>query len=398
MDGNSILFITTHNLASNPRLVKEIRLAVEQGWDIEVICFHFDNWSAEANQHLLDEFSQVKFHVIPAGKRPVLPWLRSVAAEQCYRLWFSITKKISSRSLAYAVSRRSILLEKKLKEVSKPGWVIGHNPGALWPVYKAKQQFNCKAGFDVEDYHQGEGNRQSLQYMAKKLLGDLLQKMDYASFAAPLFREANMNDLGADGRNWEIILNYFPSQEFPAPSKVNGPLKLVWFSQHVNPGRGLEYILPAIKKMGNKVELHLIGNMNKNFYEVEMSGHKNIIVHGAMPHKQLHEQLKHFDIGLALENASDLNREYCITNKLICYLQAGLYVLASKTRGQEQFIGKFSNHGIIFNNSEKAFEEALENALNNTESIRLENLSRYNNFQEHNWERESQKLLRFWNS
>ena len=141
-----ILFLTTLNLATNPRLVKEIKLACSSGYAAEVICFEFDNWSKELNESTKRQLGSVKIFVIPAGRRPFFYWVQSVFTERFYRL---IGKLVSLPAplLSQAVSRRSNLLIKALHKVSKPDCVIGHNPGAFWPTMFAGKIFNCKTGY-----------------------------------------------------------------------------------------------------------------------------------------------------------------------------------------------------------------------------------------------------------
>ncbi|MBS1756688.1 MAG: hypothetical protein JSU03_05375, partial [Bacteroidetes bacterium] len=52
-----ILFISTHNLATNPRLVKEIELALANGFSVEVVCFIFRNWSYAINEQMIERLS-----------------------------------------------------------------------------------------------------------------------------------------------------------------------------------------------------------------------------------------------------------------------------------------------------------------------------------------------------
>lgn len=110
-----ILFISTHNLASNPRLVKEMQLALDNGFTVEVICFRFRNWSYAINHRLLDSFRAraVKFHCIEAGKEGGMGWFFSVLYEKYYRLAARIYK-LKGYKLAMAVSRRNYLVGKQL--------------------------------------------------------------------------------------------------------------------------------------------------------------------------------------------------------------------------------------------------------------------------------------------
>ncbi len=73
--------------------------------------------------------------------------------------------------------------------------------------------------------------------------------MDYVSFASPLIMKEVQHDMANVLINHSAILNYFPAGDFIEPVNVaEGRLKLVWFSQNINAGRGLELVLPFIKQ------------------------------------------------------------------------------------------------------------------------------------------------------
>ena len=393
-----ILFITTHNLATNPRLYKEVILAIEKGFEVEMICFEFNNWSKLSNEKLLSKLKDVKIIVIPSGRNPLLPWFWSIFTEKFFRLLSTILL-LSAPKLSQAVSRRSNLLINSLKKVSKPDLVIGHNPGALWPAIRASHIFKCRVGFDVEDYHPGEGNNKNLQNNTKRLMVKLLPELDYISFAAPLILEQVKEDLKYENKDWFTILNLFPAHEFMVPTKQNhNKIRLVWFSQNINKDRGLELILPFIKKENATVELHLIGNLNQDFFKDHLADNANIIIHAPMEQKELHHALSNFDIGLALDIPVDLNRELAITNKLIAYLQAGLYVFASDTTAQLSFLKDHQDHGICFDHKINNSDIVLNDLIKNIDKIRSNRERRYNNFINSNWETASDKLVSVWNN
>jgi hypothetical protein len=395
-----ILFITTHNLVSNPRLVKEIKLALQHNYKVEVICYIFRNWSYEMNEDLRKDLKSqnVVFHCLEAGKEGATQWLGSVTKEKWNRL-LAKTFSLKNSKLANAVSRRNHGLVNTVKKIKSANWVIGHNPGALWATIYAGKKLNCKMGFDVEDYHPGEGHNQHLQQLTKDLMQQVLPKMDYVSFAAPLIMEAVEKDLKYNDTNWFTILNYFPANEFALPeTNLSGPIKLVWFSQNINVGRGLELILPFVKSNPEKVELHLYGNVNEDFKKKYLEGLNNIFLHGAVSQIKLHGELANFDIGLALDIPTHKNRELAVTNKLLAYLQAGLYVLASDTKSQESFMASFPDMGICFDYAKNDSKKILETILRKMDSIRSNKRERFGKFKNNNWETESKKLVNTWDS
>ena len=393
-----ILFLTTNNLATNPRLVKEIRLALSFGYIAELICFEFDNWSKELNTELMQQMVGVNIISIPAGRYPFIYWFVSVFTERFYRFLGKLFS-LPTPLLSQAVSRRSNLLINALYKVSKPDLVIGHNPGALWPSIVAGKLFNCKIGFDVEDYHPGEGDFKYLQNLTKQLTLKLFPQLDYVSFASPLIMQSVINDVKRDFSNLLTILNYFPAEEITEPTICNsGPVKLVWFSQNINAGRGLEFILPFVQQGIGYIELHLIGNLNADFHDVALKGIHNIVFHGSMSQNTLHQQLGGFDIGLALEPAKDENNDLAISNKMLAYLQAGLFVVASNTKAQESYLGELPNHGICFDYKINDSSNVLNNVIAQVDSIRAKRIIRYMDFKNRNWENESVRLLNEWNN
>lgn len=372
-------------------------MALDNNLQVEVICYEFSNWSYELNLSIIQNFEKagVRFFIIPAGRESFFFWLFSIG----YSFFCKGLINLGVTSiplLAQAISRRHILLVSYLHKVQKPGLVVGHNPGALGAVMNAKLRFACKAGFDIEDYHPGEGHQASLQQLTKLLMVKTLPGMDYVSFASEPIMEQVKKDLKATYPNWFTILNYFPENEFLLLDNApEGPIKMVWFSQHINAGRGLELVLPFIKS-NPLVELHLYGHAHTGFYEKNLAGIQNIFVHEPLPQLELHKVLATYDIGLALDIAVDENRELTITNKLLAYLQAGLYVAVAGTKAQRAFMQELPGHGTCFDFSGNNVEKLMEQLVLDIEMIRKDKLKRFESFRERNWEAESILLYNTW--
>lgn len=393
-----ILFLSTHNLTTNPRLVKEINLALKNKYQAEIICFEFRNWSYKINQQIKNELelAGATIQIIEAGRKPFFNWLIAGITEKIARL-FSYFLPLSNSLLANAVSRRSCLLISRLQFVKNADIVVGHNPGALWATVVAGKKFKSKTGFDVEDYHPGEGNDKHLQNLTRKLMTELLPKMDYVSFAAPLIFQQVKKDLHVAPINWFTVLNYFPASDFIEPANLNeGLVKMVWFSQNITADRGLELILPFMKRTAGVVELHLIGNLTVDFYKNYLKDFSNIIIHAPMKQNELHQTLEQFDIGLALEPAKDINNELAISNKMLSCLQAGLFVLATNTPAQEAYLEEYPDHGLCFDYKTNNSEAVLKKMINKINSIRAQKSKRFKKFENRNWEYASLELLNAW--
>jgi len=393
------LFITTHNLATNPRLVKELQLALSLNYKVRVICFEFDNWSKQLNEEIKSRFNDIEFYCIDAGRKNIFNWFSSVAKENVYRL---IGKyfPLSNAMLSQAISRRSNLIINQIKNIKETDLVIGHNPGAIYPSLFAAQRFNCKAGFDVEDYHPGEGDNVSLQTLTFNLMKRNFPSFDYLSFASFQIQEKCINEFKTSKKSICLsILNYFDSFEFKIPIDIStDKLQLVWFSQNIDINRGLEYIIPIIKKYSQFVELHLIGNLSQKFEDIIKNYKEVLIHHSPISQYALHQKLSEFDIGIAVEdNKTDSNRNLCLTNKIISYYQAGLYILASDTIAQREFLHSRTIHGKCFKNALE-FEIELKSLFENLVSVRNEKKSRFELASKENWENESTRLSSTWSN
>ena len=391
-----LLFLTTHNLATNPRLVKEIDLAIQNQYQVQVICFEFNNWSKKINDELLLRFKSAEFIVLPAGRKPFLTWVLSFIKECAYRF---LSKKITLdlTKISHAVSRRSSLLINAINNVEHADLVIGHNPGALYPTIVAAKKFSCPSGFDVEDYHPGEGQDKHLNSITLTLMKTLLPKFNYVSFASNLFQKKIEFVLGEVNKNWFSILNYSSSSEFIYPKELNDTtIKFVWFSQNINSGRGLENILFLFQKETYDIELHLYGSLDLRFYEEVLSKYNKIIIHQPLSQLELHKALSNYDIGLALDIANDENRDLAITNKILAYLQSGLYIIATDISAHQYIINQHQNHGVYFSNLNISANNLLQNIKSEISLIRKYKVDRYMRFKKYSWENESMLLQKKW--
>jgi len=391
-----ILFISSLNLATNPRFVKEIKLALANGYEADVLCFEFNNWSYAFNQQIKKDIAKANIYTIPAGRKPFWSWAISVFLEKIFRVLGQFIP-LPLKLKAIGVSRRSLLLIKNIRKLNTNyNMVIGHVAGALYPTYFASKYFGIKAGFDIEDYHPGEDISGIEKLLTKALMQKILPKMDYLSFAAPLIRKTVEEDCKLSDVPCLVVMNYFSANEFSDhPKNLSGTIKFVWFSQNIKNGRGLELILPSIKKYSS-VELHLFGNLDAMFYNEYLQDIPNIFINDPLPQMKLHKKLGMFDVGLALEPAKDRNNELAVSNKILAYLQAGLFVLASNTPAQKEILAQYSNFGYYFDYITNDSEQLINKIIKDIQTIRNGYQKRFKIFAGNNWETESEKLLQQW--
>lgn len=397
-----IIFITTSNLATNPRLVKEIDLATSMGYELELIQFNLNNWSDKLTKQILCKYPKIINIEISAGKEPFFAWFSSSVLEKVCSYIPSFI--LPTKWLSISLNKRAYLIQRYFKFISsKPDIIIAHNPGSFYPALFLAAKLNTEFAIDIEDYHPGEtlSTRQSKRM--KKLILNTLPKAKYVSFASRLIMQQIESDFRKPNislNNPILIDNVFPKSEFteikPFPldqSKLN----FVWFSQNIDYSRGLESIFSVFDELQNEISLTLIGNIRKEFYQNEILHRSYIHIEAPKAQKELHGILPNFDVGLALETkASDMNRDICLTNKIWAYLQSGIFIFASYTQAQTDFINRFPLNGVvIFDNREKAKLQIKSLILEKIQIRERKNDRRMIN-NVINWEQESSKLQSFW--
>lgn len=339
-------------MATNPRLVKEVTLALSLNYEVIVVAFVFNNWSKQLNDSIKATYTnRIRWIEISGDRTPFFPWFLSTLLNVlCKQL---VTFKLyNSFILSQALQKRTVLLSQALKvcKNEKADFIVAHNPGAFYPTYQLAKMLKIPFGIDVEDYHPGEYQDTTTINLYKTLLKKTIPKAAYITYAAEPIGQQVLIDTHYKGISKEV-LNAFPKQEFEI--KVNdvgssSVIRIVWFSQHISKGRGLDELLKNWSQLAqSSIELHLIGALDTSLNEW-IATYKNIIIHPPMTQPELHQFLLTCHVGLALEDKhSNYNRNLCITNKIIAYYQAGLAIIATETLGQQSFFKRFQPKGNI---------------------------------------------------
>jgi hypothetical protein len=395
----NILFITTTNLSTNPRLLKELKLAFKAGFDVKLIAFQLGGWSDITEKEHLNELKGINAHYLPAQKKTFLNWaITNFIWKLCMQLSRISRKSLLINSIAH--NKRTWQILQKLNKISSQfDLVIAHNLGALYPAWHFSKKHQIPFTFDIEDYHPGEKCSPSEKTRREFLMQKLLPKATYLTYASPLIGKYALELLNSSQIPDNILINNcFSQNEFEFIENNSGKIQLVWFSQNINAGRGLELLLPVLYKFKYQVQINLIGNLYNQFYHVFLHQYADILnIIKPMPQAELHKCICSFDIGLAIEQkASDFNRDICLTNKIFAYAQSGLYILATDTSAQKQFINEHPSLGRMAGQSETEMEEAVASIIQNIESIRAAKKTRFENAKTLRWENESGKLTEIW--
>jgi len=398
-----ILFMTPNNLPTNPRLLKEVDLAIECGYHTSVVMFGLKGWSLPLNIMSMHDHPDTDFIVVKTGRSNLL-WMVATV--------FHIISKFLCRCMnstyflsSVASEKRSLIMlfqYSKIKRL-KPDLIIAHNMGALYPAWLISGRLGIPFAFDMEDYYPGEAvhsDQDRERDRREKLMVAAIKECSYVSYASDEIRQMTGTLPVFQNDHHFTIFNCFPSVDFPfLKSNAEKTIHLVWFSQDISYNRGLELIIPFLPKFKSGLILTLIGNIDDRFYKEYISGNEDFI-RVVLPKKieKLHKYLTEFDIGLALEPGKDLNNRIALSNKVFSYVQAGLFVLATNSIAQQNFVSSNPLFGSLCEPNEENLKKGLSEITAQIKKIRSDKLSRYTAAKRFSWEEINHRLTESWHT
>jgi hypothetical protein len=390
-----LLFITTSSLASNPRLVKEFE-CLKAYYSCTVLCFKHHDWSLALSEAIKARNEEVRFIEIDRQQSV----FETLKAKVLHKLDIAINPLVQKRFevCAFASNDKTPQLVFRTKQIQKRHKferIIAHNLGAFYPAVIASQSQSANVQLDIEDFYPGEALYFNKTY--EKANRDFIMQASFAHVDAITYASKGI-ELACrkvfkttENVKHSTIINAFKETDFIKPEASKSKIiKCVWFSQNIGPNRGLEQVFEAAKEKP-AIEFHIIGNANTDYLKtIDLSA--NIQLHAIMEQTQLHQFLSTMDIGLALESkTADFNRDICLTNKILAYAQAGLYIFATDTFGQRDFLNALNYKAgqIIASDLSTTFSNFDPSLLD------FENkMERWEHAISFSWEKEQQKLVK----
>jgi hypothetical protein len=150
-----------------------------------------------------------------------------------------------------------------------------------------------------------------------------------------------------------VIYNSGRAVPLAPQCRANGRVRLLWFSQTLGPGRGLESIFAALPQLAGDWQLELRAQASptmKHWVDVQVSPIVRQRIHVAplVPPELLNQVTAQHDIGLAAEPTQVRNKDLTVSNKLLQYVQSGLVVLASETAGHREILQQLPDGGAMY--------------------------------------------------
>jgi len=331
-----IVILTGQHVSANPRVWKEANALVKFGYAVTILTTWYSLEKLEEDKKLLDQSVIYK----PAVNliKSLGAWGDTIFSRFVVKMAFGVKRFLNLDSEFLLIHRPN--KQFKLALTEQADLYISHQESGLVTGCKLLKQ-KKKVAFDFEDWY-------SEDYVSKTRAVSLLKKKEkeafqngcYCSFPSESMRDAFFKAYSL-AQKTAIIYNSFPDENNSSDSEFIARRKksLVWFSQVIGPGRGLESLILALNHIDEKIELHLLGQINTKYKESLISFlHKRheLFFYEPIPHNEINKFLSSFQIGLAIENKFPESRNVTVTNKILQYIQAGNFVFATATKGQSE--------------------------------------------------------------
>lgn len=393
----TILVLTSGPLCRNPRTLKEAWTLGDAGYDVTVMTVANDAAFEAIDDRLLQN--------APFKKRALSLISSGIASSgrqffQRSATWFARKSVRFGYETAQAFGPYQALL--RMARSSPADLTIAHTEVGLC-IASLLANEGRRVAADFEDWHSEDLLPAAQAFRPRKLLRKvelhLLRRATYTTTTSAAL--ASALERAAGSRAPIVITNSFPLQPAHNGRDVSSPPSILWFSQTIGPGRGLEAFLAAWSHARADSHVSLLGAVDEN-YRAHLLNRLSPIRRDQITFLpltspwQLPAVIAAHDVGLALEATTPASRNLTITNKILQYLNAGLAIIASRTTGQDEVLANAPDAGISVN-VDNASEVASQLDVLLCDPARLRAMgaaARRAAEANYCWERESPRLLR----
>ncbi|SKA37201.1 Glycosyltransferase involved in cell wall bisynthesis [Enhydrobacter aerosaccus] len=339
----TVCIVSSGNLASNPRLVKEAAALQEAGYAVTTISCDY----TEALRPFDDEIAAEASWTVRRVPRLRSERYFTTAARRAARALSGAGLPIPLAVAVHAYGGPGGALRGVTRTMSADLYIAHYVP-ALPAAAEAARRRGALLGFDAEDFHSGEEPDDQADHFQSRLVEQIeaacLPRCAHMTAASPLIGQAYAARYGVKPTT---VLNLFPLsmapslQDHAAHRHEAGTLKAYWFSQTIGLDRGLQGFVQAMARARTRVTLDIRGSNRWGYGDrlLEMArdlgiGDRVRLLPMAPPEEMV-RLAAHYDLGLSLEMPITENRRICLTNKIFTYLLAGTPVMMSDTPAQK---------------------------------------------------------------
>ena len=387
-------YVISDMLSTTPRAYRSIRTAVENGYSVFLIFNERIPTAKITNNKLLCELKPYSF----GYKR--ITWkknsLKTVFFKIIHKVFKFIGKKtkLTTPLLLSLSNDYPTIIQMWAGRKIKARVYVGHRPAVLPVISFLAQKHDGKTWFDIEDYHCEE----SLDFATNRLIQHFTSRFpaNFYTDASQLIGKAYLQKNNFSAKSLEILNSPI---DFVQRSVKNEVISFLWFSQYISFNRGLELFFEAIKDTELKCELHLVGNLYpeyKQYIDSFRLEKLSVHYHGFIPENKINELAQNCDFGLALELPNqDVNKNIAVSNKILTYAVSGCFIIATKTKGQLDFMQRIPENGVLIEPKTEDMKAFLMTITTDLSSIREKRNKRIAAAQIVKWEVQKNKLSTF---
>jgi len=173
--------------------------------------------------------------------------------------------------------------------------------------------------------------------------------------------------------------------------------KIILYQGAVNVDRGLEEAIEAMRYIRSDAKL-VIAGIGDRYDELVNYPRKagvpgKVTFLGQIPFEDLHSITLLADIGLSIEKDVSLNYHYCLPNKFLDYIQAGVPVLVSPFPEMKAIVDRYYLGDILESHDPRHIAEKIDELLMNPKKYEIYKENLQLAAAELCWENEEVKLL-----
>lgn len=365
-----IALVTSGHFCTNPRVWREADVLSRAGHAVTVIGVAYDQAQNDLDRRMLS----ARTWRYEAAANLTGDTLASLIALALYRLRSRIGKEVLTRgirdanALGYAVKRLLSTARRHRADLT-----IVHLEPALWVGAQLLRE-GFRVGVDLEDWYSendkqpGKAEVQRRAFL-RLLEGAVLRNAAHSTTTSRAMAAAACAEYGCKAPG--VIYNSIFVRPF-RPGSEDKLVSLIWFSQTLGAGRGIEDLCLALPLLQGDWRIEIRAKATsaatawlRSLIPTELWHRMKL--EPTVPPDELSATVARHDIGLALEVPDCRNKDLTASNKLFEYLQSGLSVVASDTAGQREILRLVPDAGELYPPGDY---RALASAINRRISAR----------------------------
>jgi glycosyltransferase involved in cell wall biosynthesis len=342
MPGKRVTVVTAGHLSACPRMLKAADALACAGYTVRVVSVNHTPWATAADAAVRQTrhwpWSIVDYDKVTGRSLQMTSGVRFRMAQGIAKAFGPARVPIAIAIRAYSRAHDEIVRE----VTAEPADLIyGGTTGALAAVAESARRLGVPCGIDFEDFHSGEHGGPGSELtnaLAARVERHVIHRAKFTTAGSPMIADAYFDAYGVRPLPIHNTFSIVPGRG--PERRIEGPLRLYWFSQTLGPGRGLEEVIRATGEAGIPIELHMRARPIQAYIEalrklrVAVAPKLELAVHDPLMPDDMVKLAQPYDAGLACEEPFVLNKRLSLANKIFTYLAAGVPVILSRTPAQ----------------------------------------------------------------